>query len=141
MVQTLLPWFCGFSVLVGAGFTAWGWRLVQRTREFQQAAESVEGLVSAVNTRHSDGSTFRYPVVEFVDRLGSPHSFTATLGMTSGCPEPGTRLMVLYDPANPDDARIDSFQYLWLFPVTILGMGVWGVICGPLVYVVAKFVE
>ena len=43
------------------------------------------------------------------------------------------RLPVLYDPTQPNDARINSFRYLWLVPALLLTIGGLGLIAGPLV--------
>lgn len=138
-LDVLLPWVCGVSFVIGIGITAWGWRLVQQTRSFQQTATSTEGVVKSIQHESSDGYSNQYPVVEFVDHQQVTHTFTDKAGSTTGCPQPGTRLRVLYDPADPEHARIDG-RHLWTFPVIILVMGLWGIVAPPLVFVIYKLV-
>lgn len=141
LIDVVLPWFCGASVLLGIGFTVRGWRLVQLTRAFRQTAMSTEGVVKAIQHERSATKSYQYPIIEFVDHQRVTRTFTDKVGSTTGCPQPGTRLGVLYDPTNPEHARIDGFKYLWMFPVLVFVMGLWEIVAPPLVFVIYKLVR
>ena len=88
---------------------------------FKSRAAEAEGTVVKLAT---DGNVFT-PVVACSDRSGVRHQ--ARMGVSSSSPDldVGDTVPVLYDPADPEDARIDSFLLLWLGPLIfwLLGVG------------------
>ena len=58
--------------------------------------------------------------MRFVTPAGEAVEFTGSVGSSPAAFEVGEAVAVLYDPADPQDARIDSFFQLWFGPL-ILG--------------------
>ncbi|NTV14606.1 MAG: DUF3592 domain-containing protein [Desulfobulbaceae bacterium] len=74
-------------------------------------------------------STFYYPVVEFKTANGEKVKFTGSAGNAGGPQLPtGSRVEVLYDPANPSQAWIMSFVQYWLGPAGVTAMGLMGML-------------
>ena len=102
------------------------------------------GVYSALETRHdiavgvtaggtvtdlvagsdSDGDTVYYPHVRFVTESGDAIEFTSSIGARPPDFDVGESVSVLYDPAFPGNARIDSFFQLWFSTLIFAGMGV-----------------
>jgi hypothetical protein len=61
-----------------------------------------------------------YPRVRYVTRSGNPVEFTGSVGSSPPAFDVGEAVGVLYDPAAPEKARIDTFFQLW-FPSLLLG--------------------
>lgn len=84
---------------------------------------TASGIVVDVETdRDSDGDTTYRPVIEFVAADGGTYRFTGRLG-TSSYPDLGSRIDVLYDPADPQGATEKTFPNLWLFPIIFGAIG------------------
>ncbi len=95
-----------FLVVTGLGLIALGMYLHNRTEAFLARALHGRGVVVAMAANRSNNSTTWAPVVEFED--GS-RSFRFKDSVSSSPPswQVGDIADVLYDPANPSDARID----------------------------------
>lgn len=109
-------------VLVGVGGV-----LAYSTVSFVQAAERTTGTVVDLDVRwgsHGSRSSSRaeYPVVEF-EADGQRHTFSSGVTSTSH-PEIGDTVSVLYDPAEPTDARLDSGLLNHLLELIFGGMGI-----------------
>ena len=116
---------------VGAVLLVLGVRNFLRTRRFVSQATSATATVTDVKTRTStshtgDGPrlrTYRYPVVRFQTRDGRTvevESETETSGFSQ---KPGEQVEVLYDPLNPEEARIKTFMMLWFAPLIFTVVG------------------
>jgi hypothetical protein len=111
----------GIGMLVGGIF--WG----LRTREFIARAERADGrVIEMVAKRDSDGDRTYSPTVQFMAKDGTQTTFTSSVSSNPPSHREGDAVKVLYDPANPRDAKIESFTELWFGPL-LLG-GVMGVI-------------
>jgi len=71
----------------------------------------------------SDGDTVYYPHVRFVTESGDAIEFTSSIGASPPDFDVGETVSVLYDPALPGKARIDSFFQLWFSTLILGGMG------------------
>jgi len=60
-----------------------------------------------------------WPIVEFTDRNGSQRRFTSRSGRGKAPYRKGSRVTVVYEPANQNRAEIRAFWTLWLFPVVL----------------------
>ena len=67
-----------------------------------------------------DGDSYA-PVVEYTVR-GVDYRLTGTYTNPPAY-DVGDRVTVRYERANPENARLDSFVELWLFPVVFGGVG------------------
>jgi hypothetical protein len=118
---TLLFWIfllIGLGLLGGAAF------LVVDTRNDIARADKADGTVVAlIGERDSDGDTMYYPRVRFITRSGNPVEFTGSVGSSPAAFDVGEPVAVLYDPAEPEEARIDSFFQLWFAALVLGGIG------------------
>lgn len=87
--------------------------------------ESVPGVVvDVVKQRYVDAETdnvsyYYYPVVEFKARDGKRRTVQLNEGSNPQSHEVGNEVTVLYEPENPNDARIKSFgssALMWILP-------------------------
>jgi hypothetical protein len=87
--------------------------------------ESVPGVVvDVVKQRYVDAETdnvsyYYFPVVEFKARDGKRRTVQLNEGSNPQSHEVGNEVTVLYEPENPNDARIKSFgssALMWILP-------------------------
>ncbi|MEY2818376.1 MAG: hypothetical protein RL275_1839, partial [Chloroflexota bacterium] len=87
--------------------------------------ESVPGVVvdvvkqSYVDAETDNVSYYYYPVVEFKARDGKRRTVQLNEGSNPQSHEVGDEVTVLYEPENPNDARIKSFgssALMWILP-------------------------
>jgi len=108
----------GLAMLSGAGHYA----LV--TRHDIAVGTTADGTVMDLFVgSDSDGDNVYYPRVRFVTPSGDVIEFTSLNGSNRPAFEVGEAVSVLYDPASPGNARINSFFQLWLLPMVLGGMG------------------
>jgi hypothetical protein len=121
--ERLLVWVPRVFVAVGLGLVVGGAVWAVLTIRFVEKAERVTGTVVDISReRDSEGSVFFHPVVRFtVDQR------TITFRSSSGSGNPpviGDSVDVLYDPDDPQDAKLAGFVDLWLGPLVLGGIGV-----------------
>jgi len=110
--------------LVGGLLFAIGAFLFFRTRNFISKAQEVQGtVVQMVWSSSSDGGGGYSPVYQF--RAISGQMITVQDSLSSSPPmfEVGQTIDVLYDPENPQNARIKKFWSLYFVPILLGGMG------------------
>jgi Protein of unknown function (DUF3592) len=117
-IDPVLTWsFLGVGVF-GLGFAL---MLARRPLRMLRSGGKAQGTVTGNDEQvvtSGRGSPRRYfmPKISYTTAKGERVSFTSASG--SGVPKPaGTVVSLIYDPANPRDAFINSFASLWLFPV------------------------
>jgi hypothetical protein len=109
----------GIILLIGAAIPlVIGIVLTIRTYGFTSSAERTQGEVVAM-----EGTDAKAPVVSFKDRRGIEHQIISSVASSPPSFAVGETVEVLYDPANPDEARIDSFFQLWFGAFLGLVMG------------------
>lgn len=113
-------------LLVGAGLLAAAAGHGIQARAFVDKASGAVGEVVALEEEPAmeagTASTYR-PVVSFVASSGQRVRFSAMAHSNPPEYEPGASVRVLYDPERPHDARIRSFNELWLLPILLGGLG------------------
>jgi translation initiation factor IF-1 len=110
--MALFVWI--FSLLGGV-FLAIGLFQVVGAAAFKSKAESAEGVVVEIERRSdSDGSSY-YPIVRFTPKNGEEIEFTGGIGSSPPSFKTGQKVKVLYDPRNPESARIDAFFEMYGF--------------------------
>ena len=117
MVVLLLGGFC-LVFLCGAVYVSVD---LIRNMLFVRKAQAAEGIVMEVkietsrrydsDTKTTQTQTDSYPIVTF--GLPDGRSFTFTSDIPSSSLRRRDRARVLYDPAKPDNARIDTFETLY----------------------------
>lgn len=105
------------ALLVSAGVLVW-------TIQFVARAERATGTVTeVVRETDSEGDDVFYPVVRFTTPEGAEIEFKSSSGSAPASHSEGDQVDVLYDPDDPDDARLSGFFDLWLFPIVGLALG------------------
>ncbi|MBZ5486802.1 DUF3592 domain-containing protein [Halomonas aquamarina] len=99
----------GVFLLLGAVFLVLACFLYQQSRAFYDQAVSAEGTVIELVERRSEDSITYRPVVEFVTGDGTQVEFTSRVGSNPPGYAIGERVEVLFDPDNPNNARLDGF--------------------------------
>lgn len=111
-----------FGVVGCASITLGLWA-AGKSRSFLARAQPGAGTVVA-HTQADGRHTASFPIVEFRARDGRVRSFQGDVGITRTQYRIGDRVAVLYDPANPENARLDDESSLWYFPFGIMAFGV-----------------
>jgi hypothetical protein len=112
----------GLGMLVGAFF------IYANTSSFIAGASEAEGKVVALDRSRSSSnsgssSTTYRPVVEFTSATGKRVEFTSNVGSSPPSHHVGERVTVLYNPAEPQAARIKSFFQLWFGFLIVFALG------------------
>lgn len=95
-----------------------------RTLQFVAGAERVTGTVIDLSRESdSEGTVTFYPVVRFTTADGRTVEFVSSSGSSPPSESVGDRVEVLYDPDDPQDARLTGFFHLWLWPLILGVMG------------------
>lgn len=117
--------FLGIAVLMllVAGVSSYS-VISQVNREVRAPGSVVDTVVQQAG----ENSVFSYPVVAFADRDGKNHTVQVSEGSSPPQWAVGDAVIVRYDPAYPEGARIESFTsdlLLWLLPgiTGIVGIG------------------
>ncbi len=111
-------------VFIGVLITILGVIWVATTASFLSRAARAPGVVSEMErSTSSEGGAVFYPVFTFTDGAGTAQTQRSSYGSSTYKLQSGDAVTVLYDPSDPEHARIDSFQTLWLGPLAITGFG------------------
>jgi hypothetical protein len=96
-----------------------------RALHFKKTAVMAEGIVIKLKAqdRSHEGNLY-YPVVRFTDKAGGEHSLNSSVGTSPTAYAVGDRASVLYDPADPNHAEINSLTGLWFLPLIFAAIGV-----------------
>src|SRR5262245_48073517 len=112
------PWM---YLLIGFGLFGGGIYSYLSTGDFIAEAASAPGVVIGLEREQdADGGATYYPRVQF-EANGRSYQFRGQVGSGYGTFRVGEQVEVLYDTADPQSARINSFFQLWFFPL-FLGM-------------------
>jgi hypothetical protein len=121
----------GIFLLIGLGLLGGAGYLVLDTRSDIARADTAGGtVIDLIGERDSDGGTVYYPHVRYVTRSGETVEFTASVGSSPPAFDVGEPVSVLYDPAAPQEARIDTFFQLWFGSLILGGTGLVFIVIG-----------
>lgn len=110
--------------LVGGLLFAIGLFLFVRTRIFLGRAQEVQGTVVRMVYRHSsEGGGGYSPVYQFRTIEGQVIEKQDSLSTNPPMFKEGQQIDILYDPANPQSARIKKWMSLYFTSVLLAGMG------------------
>jgi hypothetical protein len=145
MMLTTLVFIC-----IGAPFLLWGGIWWLNTLIFLSRAQETTGLIVDEDVHHTGDGTYHAPIVEFQSPNGQMVRFKEKLGSGAGRDENLGGLLrlvrvlfavkagrgrdkierdmdtvkVVFDPDNPNRARIKSFRYLHFIPLLLITIGV-----------------
>lgn len=126
--------------IIGACMLAGAFAIYSSTASFLERSVSAQGtVVELIRSRFSDSVSY-YPVVEFSTPNGRQVEFQSNSGSSPPSYNQGEQVSVLYEPSNPEAAKINGFFSLWGGALIVGGIGsVFGLIgCGIMAYVALK---
>lgn len=114
-------------IVVGCPFFGIGAYEAWQARQEAQTFIPVTGTVvdNSYQTTVQDGteSGAYYPVVAFTPMNGASVRFTDGAGSLPPDYEVGESVPVLYDPANPQKARLNTWKRVWFVPILLMSVG------------------
>jgi hypothetical protein len=114
------------ALLVALPFLGVGLYEAIKIGRILQSYERIEGTVTG-NSYYADpaedGSGAYYPSVTFQPEDSRPIQFADGIGTYPARYSVGDRVAVLYNPADPSDARINSWMRLWVAPIIFIIVG------------------
>jgi len=118
----------GALILCAAGVATLGgavWAFL-RVRAFLERATTTVGVVAALEEEiehERDGTvTYFYPVVRF-QVAGKEVEFRSNVGSNRPGYRAGQQVPVVYEPGQPEAAKIRSFFQLWTLPLALASIG------------------
>jgi hypothetical protein len=112
-----------------------GIRMYDENRAFAARAKSAEGTVIDFERQHTPGDDSRedttYAIVRFATDDGRQITFRGPSVDGLAKLRQNDTVRVLYEPADPTVAKVDSYMGLWFGPTMLGGMGA-GAILIPL---------
>jgi hypothetical protein len=121
-----------FTVL-GLAILAFGVYFIFDTISFvNRSATTAEGTVVEVERKFLREGTIIVPTVTFVTEEGRSIVFTSNTGRGGWKDRIGESVTVRYDPADPTNAKIDSFYQLWGLSAIFFGIGGMFIVFGRL---------
>ncbi len=111
-------------LLIGIAVFVW-----MRTRKFINEAQETKGtVIRMLSKRGSKGGTIYAPVFQFRTIDGRTIEVEESLYSKPPQFQEGQSVDILYDPQNPEKARVKKWMNLYFVPVVLGGMG--GVFAG-----------
>ena len=107
------------SVLGAILFLTAAFILYRHTQSFVHSASRTQGTV----TKLVLSGKFYFPVYTFKDARGVKHSVQSLSGSKPAAYKIGDLVGVLYQPDEPDNAEIDTFLDVWIWPLALAGFG------------------
>ncbi len=118
------------SIFAGVGsiFVIAGIIIAVNTRSIAGKSISAQGTVIDLvkhTSKDSDGSSFTayYPVIKFTANSGKPIEFEANSGSNPPTYTKGQKVEILYNPQEPESAKINTLSDFWILPAMFIGMG------------------
>jgi hypothetical protein len=109
--------------------------LYLHTQSFVQSASRTQGKVTKLVFSHRD----YFPVYTFKDSRGAKHSIQSLSGSSPAAYQIGDVVPVIYPRDNPDDAEIDTFLDVWIWPIAMAGFGALVLLFGFAAFAVSFF--
>lgn len=111
-------------------FVAFGVRSFIKRRAFLRISKAVDGTVVRIeeHTDSEEGTSYT-PIVQFTTSDGEVHEIEPDISTGSPRHRVGQRLLVRYDPQQPEKARITTSFYNWFAPLLMLAIAA---LCGGL---------
>jgi hypothetical protein len=120
-----------FFLLAGVGLILLGAHLRKQTESFLERAVPAAGVVVDMAANHSGDTPTYAPVVAF-EHEGRTYRFKDSVSSNPPSHRVGEAVRVLYDPARPEDARIDRGRWNKVIPILVAltgalfcALGIW----------------
>jgi hypothetical protein len=112
-------------LIVGAGMSIVALALAIHTSLFLRNGARTQATVIALvpKTDPDEGNVDYYPQFSFQTPDGRSFSVASQTGSNPPGFREGQQVSVIYSPANPVDAKIDSFVQLWFLPLVFFFVG------------------
>jgi len=119
-------------LVVGVGLLLGCFGAFTRTKRFLATAREARAEVVRVEERHGGSGQSRsyHPVLRYRTQEGATKEIVSAVGSNPPRYNKGDSVVVLYDPARPDDARIHSFANVWLVAFILGFVGVIFIVVG-----------
>ena len=124
--------FLGLAMLAGTYY------INEDTRSFLAKTTKTEGTVVNLILSYSDNSRTYHPLVRFTDTNGKAIEFVSSTGSNPPGYSAGEKVEVLYLPAEPYKARLNSFFSLWGGSIIVGGLGGIFLLIGGGIFLVPK---
>jgi hypothetical protein len=111
-------------LILGSVLLVIGLVWVSRTADFVRRAARVPGTILRIELVKSKSTTGHFPVFTFTDPAGTVRTHRSATGFGLSSHRPGQKVMVLCDPAAPENARIESGLGMWFEPVGLTAFSV-----------------
>lgn len=123
-VDPVLTW-----AFLGVGVFALGFALMLALRPLRQwrAGGKAQGTITrndeqVISSGRGSPRTYYLPEIAFTTAKGERITIKSPTGGRVALP-PGTAVSMIYDPANPHEALVNSFGSLWFFPLVLCVCG------------------
>jgi hypothetical protein len=103
-----------FAIVIGLGWFGYSGLLVARSRSAEGVVVGHEEVDSSVSIGLGDPHDLYAPTISFKTAEGRAVQFTSSEYVARTRYPLGRAVRVLYDPAKPERAEIDSRETLWL---------------------------
>ncbi len=109
----------------GVGITFAGYTVFQERHDLSGVAMVAQGEVTGLKSRRTgtDANYVYYPVIAFKTWAGERVSFEGKTGSNPPLRQAGDKVVVLYDPDDPERAMIDKGFMNWLEPLALFIIG------------------
>ena len=120
--------------LLGLGMVVLGWRLHSEQRDLLAVGLETSGQIvrfERVGAPQEDAlrESFLVPVVRFKTESGMQVEFLGTVAERFWTDHrAGSTVSVVYDPANPERAKINEYAEIWFAPVILFIVGLGAVV-------------
>jgi len=94
--------------------------LYRQTESFVRSASRTQGTVTKLVYSGKDS----FPIYMFKDSRGVEHTIKSLSGSYPAAYQVGDKVGVIYQPDKPDNAEIDQFFDVWIWPIAFAGFGV-----------------
>ena len=131
-----MHWWGVMCLAVSAAFFVNAWSIVRRRRRFLAAAQPAQGTVVEIQIEGVGKNRVAFPVFEFAVS-GEKRRAKSLMGTGFQAFTVGQQVPVLYDPADPSQAEVNTRAVLWGtamlrsgFGALFLLMGLFGLTLG-----------
>lgn len=129
----LIPSCVGFFMIALGAFFYF------RTKSFSEKAQEVKGTVTELAyDSDSEGSGY-YTIFQFTTTSGQVIEKSGNIRSNPPAHQVGEVIDILYDPANPNDARIKKTSSLYFVPMLLSGMGIVFFCLGIFIFMLGLF--